>query len=246
MNIFLLDDDNNSNRFIERLIFKWAREHKRSDSIMIRGFTSSEDLLEVWRNGITADAVLLDIQIPNEMSGLALAKEIHISNPLLSIVFVTNYGEYAEEGYKVNAFRYLRKPVTQEDIWECMDILWNRWYYSQTDYFSVNSTLGMLRLPVQTLLYIEIQGHYCLIRTINEDNPAIKIRKPLSEVLRMLPDRMFVQCHRSFVVNLMYARRVASDSIVMADGKNIPVGRDYKVQIVKRYHALFSLGGNES
>ncbi len=36
------------------------------------------------------------------------------------IIFLTSYEDYVFEGYKVNAFRYLKKPMEQEKLWEAL------------------------------------------------------------------------------------------------------------------------------
>ena len=42
------------------------------------------------------------------------------------IIFVTNYSEYACEGYCVNALRYIQKPVNEKVVFECLDIAYRQ------------------------------------------------------------------------------------------------------------------------
>lgn len=188
-----------------------------------------------------ADALFLDIQIPGELSGLAVAKEIHSNNEYIPIVFITSYGEYAEEGYVVNALRYLRKPVSERAIAECMDILWRRWELQHAECVMIELPTQVLRLPMQSILYVEVSGHYCMIKTTDSEQ-VYKLKLPLDTIRQKLPDRLFVQCHRSFIVNLMYIRHMTNSSLTMADGTQMQIGRLYQPQLMKQFR-LYYLGG---
>lgn len=150
MNLILCDDEQIFLDSLHQKIMNWAKRSRHISGIILHCFTSSEDLLDAWQRGMTIDAMFLDIQIPGEMSGLAVAKEIHNDNEYLPIVFITSFGEYAEEGYKVNALRYLHKPVSEQAVSECMDILWHRW---------------SLRSKVALLLTCQHKFCDCLLKT---------------------------------------------------------------------------------
>ena len=61
------------------------------------------------------DVAFLDIDLP-DIDGLTLAKELSVSQPLLNLVFVTGYSEYALDAYQVFASGFLVKPVTKEHL----------------------------------------------------------------------------------------------------------------------------------
>lgn len=57
----------------------------------------------------------LDIEMPG-INGIQLAKKLKRVDPLLKIIFVTAYNEYAIDAYKIHAFGYVMKPVSVEKI----------------------------------------------------------------------------------------------------------------------------------
>ena len=59
------------------------------------------------------DLAFLDIDM-KEMNGLTLARRLRAARPDAVIVFITNFVQYAPEGYEVQAFRYLLKPALEE------------------------------------------------------------------------------------------------------------------------------------
>ena len=58
---------------------------------------------------------LLDIQMPH-MSGLTLAKALSNRFPLVNLIFVTAYGQYALDAYRVYASGFLVKPVSRRQL----------------------------------------------------------------------------------------------------------------------------------
>ena len=242
MTIILCDDEPIFLDSLKQKIEKWATKKGHLGSIIIHTFTSSEDLLDGWEHGMQFDAVFLDIEIPNELSGLAVAKEIYNSDPMVPIVFVTSYGQYAEEGYKVNALRYLRKPINEQAVNECMDILWRQWTVAQTECVTFDTPTKLLRLASKSILYIEAAGHYCIITTTDNTASEYKIKQAFKLVINQLPNEIFIQCQRSYAVNIMYIRHVANGVLTMSDGKRIQMGRGFQAELVKRLRQFYTEG----
>lgn len=61
------------------------------------------------------DIAFLDIEMPG-YTGIQLAKELKKINPLVNIIFVTAFDNYALDAYKLHASGYLTKPVKAEKI----------------------------------------------------------------------------------------------------------------------------------
>ena len=57
------------------------------------------------------------------INGIQLAKELKKINPLVNIIFVTAYDNYALEAYQLHASGYLSKPVNSERIKEELEAL---------------------------------------------------------------------------------------------------------------------------
>lgn len=244
MNIVVCDDEKLFLSAIEQKIITWAQRKGHSDSIILHQFTSSEDMLDAWEHGMQIDALFLDIQIPGEMSGLAAAKQIRSTNEYLPIVFFTSYGQYAEEGYEVNALRYLRKPVTVEAVSGCMDLIWRRWSLLHSDGVVLDLPTQTMCLPVQSILYVEISGHICAIHTTDREEPY-SFRQSMDYIRRKLPQAIFVQCCRSFVVNLMYIRHISGHSLTISDGTVIQIGRKYQTAFMRQFRGYYLKGGGD-
>ena len=70
------------------------------------------------------DIAFLDIEMPG-INGIQLAKNLKKINPLIKIVFVTAYNEYALQAFKIHAHGYITKPVSEAKVKEEVDELQN-------------------------------------------------------------------------------------------------------------------------
>ena len=125
MQIIVCEDELLYQKSIDSKIEQWKQASKYAN-IKKAFFSSSEDFLEQWKKGLNADIILLDILFSHEMDGMALAKRIRETDQSVLIVFITNSEAYVKEGYAVNAFRYLNKPVCYDDIARCLDVAYKQ------------------------------------------------------------------------------------------------------------------------
>ena len=102
MNIAICDDEPT---FLKQL-------HKRIADMKIpdceiHEFTSGKDLLAFFVKGMY-EVIILDVEMPG-LNGLQTAERIRQTDKSVIISFLTNYTEFAVQGYEVNAFRYILK-----------------------------------------------------------------------------------------------------------------------------------------
>lgn len=73
--------------------------------------------LKAWKDNALKkiDIAFLDIEMP-ELNGIQLAKKLKKINPLVNIIFVTAYDNYALNAYKIHASGYVTKPVSEDKI----------------------------------------------------------------------------------------------------------------------------------
>lgn len=179
----------------------------------------------------------LILQETYETDGLKTAKIIFEQNENIPIAFVTNYAEYACEGYLVNALRYILKPIRQQAIDDCMNIAWNRWILAQSDSVRIETGKQVELIPVQQILFVESFAHRLLFTTVSGQH--IDARGCISQLAITLPKGLLGQCHKSYLVNVMYVRKLQTDSLTLANGSNIPIGRKYAsafYQLFNQYH----------
>lgn len=234
MHVVICEDESYYQDAVVHAVKNWSDSSGHHD-IRISVFSSSEDLLERWEKGTHIDLLFLDIEIPGELSGMELAQKIRSSEQHLPIVFVTNYDNYVYEGYTVNALRYLRKPIREPEIFACMDIAYRNFNLLSNDRFVIHFADQHFALRRSEIIYIEAQGHYLSIH-IGTPGATPKMRATVNDVLQSLPPELFVQCHRSFIINLLYIHRFTKEEVLLSTGQTLPVSKTY----FSKLHAAFS------
>lgn len=116
MNILLVDDE-------ELQLLRLKNETKKVFSSDVTFYSYLNPLKALKENKDKKfDIAFLDIEMPG-INGIQLAKELKKINPLINIIFVTAYDDYAIDAYKLHASGYLSKPVSAFEIKEEIEAL---------------------------------------------------------------------------------------------------------------------------
>ncbi len=76
-------------------------------------------------------------------------------------------------------------------------------------------------------------------RTIGE---PLQICANIATLVEKLPPQMFAQCHRSFLVNLLYVRNITKSEVILAGGGSIPPGASYADVMFQAIHTFYQGG----
>ena len=60
---------------------------------------------------------------------------------------------------------------------------------------------------------------------IHTKEQKITLRKKISDIEELLPNKYFVRCHRSYIVNVMHIRSVIKTNVILENGVKIPISR---------------------
>lgn len=81
------------------------------------------------------DIAILDIDMGN-FSGIDLARRLRNEKPGIVIIFLTNFIQYAPEGFEVQAFRYLLKSDMQERLVSYLRTQSGKWF-GKTNHYDI-------------------------------------------------------------------------------------------------------------
>ena len=193
-------------------------QYYRSLDVLVECYSSGEELLMDYAKK-HHDIVFLDIEMEG-MNGLQVARQLHEKNRNLPIVLVTTHTELAMEGYEVQAFRFLSKPVKLDKLIAALQAM-ESLLLEDEKISIVNDGVNMF-LPCKSICYIKSENVYLQVITTKE---SYLIRKKLKEQMKELPSNVFVQVHRSYVVNMRYIVSFDGVSVTLEDGTKIPVSK---------------------
>lgn len=170
-----------------------------------------------------ADLFFLDIETKEE-NGIDTARRIRKVTERTPIVFTTNHESYSVEGYTVQAYRYLLKPIGKEDCKPCLEHAAGLAETKSQEIVILAQKGKQILVHYRDVIFIEAAEHYCHIYT---KNGMIKYRKKFAEFVNEVPRDQFIQCHRSYLVNRNSICSWETQGLVMNNDKTVPVSRGH-------------------
>ncbi len=243
LSIAICDDEKIYRDSLKDMVIAWMQASNRTAEINISLYQSGEDLLDDWNHGKKFNLLFLDIEIPGEMNGIKVARQIYAKDPYLSIVFVTNYSAFACAGYEVNALRYIMKPIISGRVNDCLDIVWDRIRVMSERDILVYDGNTIISLPIEDFMYAESKGHY--LKVVTSQKREYMSRCKLSDFLSETHSEIIVKCHRSFAVNIMYVKKIKKTEITMTDREIVPLGKSYENQFYSSFMQFHNCKGGD-
>lgn len=218
--VCILDDQLKNRTLIEYYMKEYAELH--SLKIEIQSFGHGFTLLQAEIEQV--DLFLLDVEMP-EISGIEVAKEIRKRYQNCEIIFITNYIQYALEGYEVQAFRYLLKPLEQKQFNEVADHVLNKIRKSKDVCITVKGRSDTIRLRVEEIIYAETYRGHVLIHT---DKQSIDCYTTMEKLEKELKEFNFFRCHNAFLISMNEVSKVQLTDVILKNGSLIPVSKNRK------------------
>ncbi len=178
------------------------------------------------------DLIFCDIQMP-QITGIDFVRSL--SNPP-KVIFTTAYRDYAVDAFELNGIDYLLKPISFERFTKAI----NHFLESEAHRTSrtnpeetESNSRGFIFLKADkkhykvnlcNLLYFESLGDYVIAFTTHN---KIITKERLSYLAQTLPQKQFIQIHRSYIVSINKIESVGP-GFVEINKKKLPVGRYYK------------------
>jgi len=148
------------------------------------------------------------------------------------IIFVTNHIEYAIQSFECEPFRYMLKPVNENEFKKVYDALVIKLSQERTS-FVFSSEREIIRLYSDEVLYFEKHSHWIYVYTEKE---MYKTKKTMTDLLNSIDNLTFASPHKSYVVNLDCIKRVNDKGVYIYGSDNvIPISRSFKKEFMNRF-----------
>lgn len=187
-------------------------------------YSDAQSLLADWEKGVRFDVVLTDIVMGDESVGMELCRRLGAEGKIFLII-VTNYIEYAPEGYRHGVFRYLMKPVEQDALDRVFADVEKE--FRKNGKFMVDAFDGERVISSRDILYVEVNGRYLSIRLRDEQGAetVVMSMQSLKEFSSNLPKGRFSRINRNQLINLERITMVKQGSVVLDSGMILSVSR---------------------
>lgn len=203
----------------------------------VERFDDAEELLWMIREkGYSPDLLFMDIYMPGKL-GIEAAGELREMGNECRIVFLTTSKEFALEAFRVEAFQYLVKPASEEDIFRILDKFIKE--TSEEEKYLLFRVEGSVRkIAAQNIIYCEAQKKQQYIHMA--DGTCLQQNMTLAKVYAMLSDNQeFVKVGSSYIVNLKHIISLNARELQMDDGKKIYLPRGAYQGLKEQYFDYF-------
>lgn len=210
-----------------------------------------------WKNGFEklrtdpVDILFLDVSMP-EKSGLDFLK-LFSSIPF-QVIFITAHDEFAIQAIKFSAVGYVLKPIDDYELSFAVNKALERINNTQPKINSeakqpqplkigVPNVKGIDYLRPEDILYFESVNKYTKVVT---KDYSIMSSYNLAEFRKIVDASLFIQVHRSFLVNIQHIKRYETNGVlIMEDNMEIPVARNFRNDFVNEFNKIGRVAGSK-
>lgn len=218
MNIAICDDDDVFRIGLEKHLRNYFDE--RSIPLNFFHFSCGEELLT---STILFDLVFLDVEM-GKINGINTGKELKKKNPHNIIFVITSHEGYLDDAFKINAFRFLQKPLNVVRLYKALDDAAELMNNDIIVFYDMQSACDV-RIYTNDIIYIEIERKKLKIVTVYDTYYS---NEKLSSWRNKLNGISFVCPHSSYIANLDHSIRHTRTMLVLAK-------KDLEGNILERY-----------
>lgn len=211
-----------------------TRNFRRDIDYSVHCFSSAAPLLAQLEKHPGAFALLLlDIELADE-NGLVLAARLRETGSDCSIVYITAHRDYVFDCFDTRPLHYLLKPVDCEKLAGIIDRdLRDNYHPEQIKLL----TDGCWRtVDARNILYAEATSHKSAVHL--QGGEVLYINQNFSSLLPRLNGERFCRSHFSILVNLEHVYRLTDSTLILDDGRELPVSRSRQKELRKQYIAF--------
>lgn len=207
---------------------------------VVNTYTSWPEALEGIRSA-DCDIIFLDISI-DDKNGMDLLRSV--PDIRSEIIFVTAHSSYALNAFKFPTTGYILKPINEIDLATTIDRAISRIDYRrlagknkpaiQSSKIGIPDQKSITYVALHDILYLEaVNTSTRVVTREGEITSSYHMRR----FRELLPEDMFYQVHRSFIVNLDCVRKYEHTGTITLDNQQeLPVSRSARSQFL----ALFA------
>lgn len=151
----------------------------------------------------------------------------------VKIIYLTELNESIFEVFYSTPTYVLSKPLNIEHVKNAIGKALHELNLSKEKNFTIINKQGIFTVPYTQIYYVEsdkrklnVYGEHGLLKSIN-----LKISDFLNYEHRVY----FLQCHKSYAVNLMHISKIGKYEIVLKNGKKLPISQSRYMETKSGY-----------
>lgn len=243
--VFIVDDNFEAIELLRHML-----EHDYSVEVVGTAVDAEEAAFQIANT--SPDLIFLDVELPT-MSGLEFCTMIRDElKPRTKVVFYTGHEQYMLEAIRRQAFDYLLKPPTKQELSQIMTR-----YYEDKLTGILPSVRPDNRLPLIMVVnalneHLTFRLSACAFFRYNQERKVWEIvcmngetymlrhRTTSDVILNYSPD--LVQIHKRYIVNVNNIKKIQDAVCIlnepMDDSRELKVSKNYRTALMAAFYSL--------
>ena len=193
----------------------------------------------------TVDLIIMDINLQGKYDGIELAEMIGFAHNIPIIFITSNQDDLTfRRATRSSPSAFLIKPFSDVQLKRTIELTLQQHDGTKQEVGHVEDQLSddkvlfirkrnkIHKVPKSEIYYLEADGKYTRVCTKSD---FYLVRKPMKEIFALLPTQHFIQCHRSYVVNMQKVKSVdLDDDLIILEERTVPVSKREKDKLLER------------
>lgn len=235
LNVAICDDEEKDITVINKYLEHFEMDNDIDFNIYL--FRGGSELLEHYSKSGDFHIVFLDIEMPGE-NGLTIANHIRndINDNYVKIVFVSNYPEFMQDSFNVQAFHFFPKPFKIDSFLLLMKQILSSIEKDSFVALLVNEGQTEELVNINDIVMVHIKDSINKETIVTLTSKTILARERLTELYDKLKNYGFTAPSRGYLINMRHVHFINDTSIVMDNHFTIPLSRRKRKEIKKMFH----------
>ncbi len=228
MNIVICDDDVSVLETIKQTV-----ADAFGNSHQISCFKNAAEIRAAFSKNpaLSFDLLIADIRLGEE-NGIDLARFMQLYMKKLYVIFITGFPEeYYEDIFKnVKPYGFLGKPVKNDLLIKYINEI-EELLIGGKKKVNIKYNGDIIDIEQENIIFFESVKRLINIYAAGKSYTSYGKLDDIEKTL----EKRFVRCHKSFIVNLDYVVSMNKGEFTMANGRTVPISRQYEKEARIKY-----------
>ncbi len=218
MKVVLCDDQRSILKEIDILLNKFHVDNEAEIELI---YFDKPSKLYNYLKEEKVDIIFMDLDFSDTSEdGILWAKKIKEKFSEVMIIILTAYENRYKEGYEAKAFRFMTKPVNQEELYDYLR--------AAMEELQLVHSISIVRrgiprnILVKDICYFSAQSGGSELWTVED---MYCCEESLLRWEEKLPEKIFFRCHSKYLVNMSHVVDFDKQILVLDNGEKLPVSR---------------------
>lgn len=215
--VVIVEDDADQAEALAWMVDRFPRGRECA----IACLSSIAELEEYLRDRGRVDILLIDIKLGEDgPDGIDAVQALFPAGSRTQVVYVTGHVEYCTRVYRTEHIYFLTKPIKQSDLDDALTKAFENLALTERQ-IAVRTAGSVVLVAPSSIDYVESDRRKV---RIHRGAAELETYGPLSKLADELPSN-FLQCHKSFIVNMDRIVELQGNSVRLDSGALVPVSQ---------------------